>query len=136
MQWVVFGTMVAEELGVTSANVGGMAANPTNQGVANLLGVGFDGAAVVAFGTSLGISADCLQDPLLNERGFWLQDESPEMCGAGIRMGGSLWHVDGTRTPIWRGASLLFSDTRAVLGDLLHYEPGQIKELYADGVVK
>ena len=54
--------MIAEELGVTSANVAAMAANPPNQGVANLLGVGFDGAAVVAFGTSLGLNATFMQD--------------------------------------------------------------------------
>ena len=62
VQWVVFGTMVAEELGVTSGNVVAMAADPPNQNVANLLGVGFGGSAVVAFGTSLGLDATFMQD--------------------------------------------------------------------------
>ena len=70
VQWVVFGTMVAEELGVTSGNVGAMAADPPNQNVANLLGVGFGGDAVVAFGTSLGLDATFMQDVIAEVGNF------------------------------------------------------------------
>lgn len=41
--WVVNNLVLAEELGVTSANVADQAANPPNSSVANLLGVGFEG---------------------------------------------------------------------------------------------
>ena len=43
MRWVVNGMIIAEEQGVTSANVSQMASNPPNNTVARLLGVGFDG---------------------------------------------------------------------------------------------
>ena len=64
VQWVVFATMVAEELGVTSGNVTAMAADPPSQDIANLLGVSFDGAPVFAFGASLGLNATFMQDVL------------------------------------------------------------------------
>ena len=43
VRWVVNGMIIAEEQGVTSANVSQMASNPPNNTVARLLGVGFDG---------------------------------------------------------------------------------------------
>ncbi len=43
VRWVVNGMIIAEEEGVTSANVGQMAASPPNNTVARLLGAGFDG---------------------------------------------------------------------------------------------
>ena len=43
VRWVVNGMIIAEEQGVTSANVGQMAASPPNNTVARLLGAGFDG---------------------------------------------------------------------------------------------
>ena len=45
VRWVVNGMIIAEEQGVTSANVSEMAANPPNNTVARLLGVGFSGGA-------------------------------------------------------------------------------------------
>ncbi|MCG8479486.1 MAG: amino acid ABC transporter substrate-binding protein [Spirochaetales bacterium] len=45
VQWVVFGMIIAEEEGVTGENVMELAANPPNNTVARLLGVGFDGGA-------------------------------------------------------------------------------------------
>ena len=45
VRWIVNGMIIAEEQGVTSANVSQMAANPPNNTVARLLGVGFDGGA-------------------------------------------------------------------------------------------
>ena len=41
VRWMVNGMIIAEEQGVTSANVAQMAANPPNNTVARLLGVGF-----------------------------------------------------------------------------------------------
>ncbi len=62
VQWVVFGTETAEELGVTSANVADMAANPPNINVARLLGVKFGDADATDFG--LGIDVDFMQNVL------------------------------------------------------------------------
>ena len=54
VRWVVNGMIIAEEQGVTSANVSQMAANPPNNTVARLLGVGFAGGAP----SNLGIGHD------------------------------------------------------------------------------
>ena len=61
VQWVVFGTMAAEELGVNSGNVGAMAANPATKEIANLLGVNFEGGEPTNFGASLGLSPTFMQ---------------------------------------------------------------------------
>ena len=62
MQWVVFGMIQAEELGVNSQNVAAMAANPPNTDVARLLGVGVDGGAAPE--PVLGIDVTFMQDVL------------------------------------------------------------------------
>ena len=62
VQWVVYGMINAEELGVTSQNVSAMASSPTNASIARLLGVGFDGGAEPE--PVLGIDADFMQDVL------------------------------------------------------------------------
>ena len=80
-------------------------------------------------------SADCLRDADLNAAGFWVDDPSPEIAGAGVRMGGSIWRIDGDRTPIWRGAPPLYSGTRLVLDRVLGYPPDRVEELVAGGAV-
>lgn len=80
-------------------------------------------------------SGDVLDDEYLVKRGFWIQDESPEVLDSNLRIGGSLWHVDGLRTSIWRGAPLLFGDTRRVLEDLLGYESGRVDQLLDQQVI-
>ena len=45
VRWVVNGMIIAEEQGVTMSNVSQMAANPPNNTVARLLGVGFQGGS-------------------------------------------------------------------------------------------
>ena len=50
VNWVVHGLIAAEELGITQANVAGMAANPPNTEIARLLGVPFGGGSVSALG--------------------------------------------------------------------------------------
>ncbi len=50
VNWVVHGLIRAEEIGITQANVGQMAANPPNAEVARLLGVPFEGGAVATLG--------------------------------------------------------------------------------------
>ena len=59
VQWVVFGLIQAEESGITSANVAAMAANPTDPGMARLLGVPFAGGEVADF--QFGVDATFIQ---------------------------------------------------------------------------
>ena len=63
VRWVVNGMIIAEEQGVTQANVKTMAANPPNNTVARLLGVGFDGGAPSDLGIGHGkIDSTFMQD--------------------------------------------------------------------------
>ena len=62
VQWVVYGMINAEELGVNSSNVSQMAANPPTAAIARLLGVGFDGGSAPE--GVLGIDVDFMQDVL------------------------------------------------------------------------
>ena len=78
---------------------------------------------------------ECLSDVDLNAQGFWVNDESREMAGTGVRIGGSVWHVDGERTEICRGAPPLYSDSRLVLERLLRYAPERVEALTASGAV-
>ena len=89
VQWVVFGTMAADELGVTSANVAQMAANPPNQDVANLLGVGLEGGPVFGFGTSLGLSATFMQD-VISQVGNYDEIYEATIAQVGLPRAGSL----------------------------------------------
>ena len=50
VNWVVYGLINAEELGVTRANVDAQAANPDSTAVARLLGVAFQGGEVADLG--------------------------------------------------------------------------------------
>ena len=50
VNWVVYGLINAEELGVTRANVDAQAANPGNTAIARLLGVAFQGGEVADLG--------------------------------------------------------------------------------------
>ena len=63
VRWVVNGMIIAEEEGVTSDNVAQMAANPPNNTVARLLGVGFAGGAPSDLGIGHGkIKGTFMQD--------------------------------------------------------------------------
>ncbi|MDE2766132.1 MAG: amino acid ABC transporter substrate-binding protein [Chloroflexota bacterium] len=63
VRWVVNGMIIAEEQGVTMGNVGQMAANPPNNTVARLLGVGFQGGAPANLGIGHGrIPSTFMQD--------------------------------------------------------------------------
>ena len=50
VNWVVHGLIAAEELGITQANVGSLAANPPSYAIARLLGVSWQGGAMYAHG--------------------------------------------------------------------------------------
>lgn len=60
VNWTSIGTIVADELGITSANVDEMAANPPNVSVARFLGVPFEGGDITDVG--LGLPPDFMQD--------------------------------------------------------------------------
>lgn len=62
VNWVIMGTIYAEELGVTSRNVDQQAENPDNAGIAALLGVPFEEGESVDSG--LGLDNDFMQNVL------------------------------------------------------------------------
>ena len=78
---------------------------------------------------------EVLADDYLAEREFWRIDSSPEVAPVAPRIGGSVFTVDGRRTEFWRGAPLLFGDTRTVLGELLDYPRERIESLIEQGAV-
>ncbi|MDA1147927.1 MAG: CoA transferase [Chloroflexi bacterium] len=80
-------------------------------------------------------SEDCVSDPYLQERGFWIRDQSPEIAPSGTRIGGAPWILDGDRAPIWRGAPPLFGDTRDVLERVTGYDAATIDQLFDVGAV-
>ena len=101
VQWVVFGTILAEEFGVTSANVSAMAANPPNADVAKLLGVGFDGGAVFDFGAGLGLSATFMQD-VIGQVGNYGEIYAATAETVGLTRAGSL-------NALWTEGGLIFA---------------------------
>ena len=50
VNWVVYGLINAEELGVSQANVAAMASTPPSTAIARLLGVGFEGGEIADLG--------------------------------------------------------------------------------------
>ena len=101
VQWVVFGTMIADELGVTSSNVSAMSANPPSQAVANLLGVSFNGAPVVAFGTILGLGATFMQD-VISQVGNYDEIYARTLAPVGLPRAGSL-------NELWTRGGLIYA---------------------------
>jgi general L-amino acid transport system substrate-binding protein len=101
IQWTVFGTMVADELGVNSQNVQDMAANPPSQAIANLLGASFDGAPVVPFGESLGLDATFMQDVIF-QVGNYDQIYSRTIAQIGLARANSL-------NAIWTEGGLIYA---------------------------
>jgi general L-amino acid transport system substrate-binding protein len=98
--WVVFGTIAAEELGVTSANVADMAANPPNVGVSRLLGVGFEGGEVTD--TGLAVDVTFMQDVLAAVGNYGeIYDKNVEPIG--------LLRREGTVNALWTEGGLIYS---------------------------
>ena len=101
VQWVVFGTILAEELGITSANVAAMAANPPNADVAKLLGVGFDGGTVFDFGKGLGLEPTFMQD-VISQVGNYGEIYAATAELVGLTRAGSL-------NALWTDGGLIFA---------------------------
>jgi len=87
VQWVVFGMMQAEESGITSSNVASMASNPTDPGMARLLGVGFDGGEPSDF--SFGIPVDFMQN-VISQVGNYGEVYDRHLVPLGLTREGSL----------------------------------------------
>jgi general L-amino acid transport system substrate-binding protein len=101
VQWTVFGVIAAEELGVTSANVGDAAANPASADIARLLGVGFDGGEVFDFGPSLGLEPGFMQDVIAAVGNFGeIYDRTIEPIGLAR---------EGSLNDLWTRGGLIYS---------------------------
>jgi general L-amino acid transport system substrate-binding protein len=87
VQWVVFGMMQAEESGINSSNVGQMAANPSNPGMARLLGAPYEGGEVQDF--NFGIPKDFMQK-VLSQVGNYGEVYDRHLVPLGLERAGSL----------------------------------------------
>ncbi len=99
VNWVVLGTIAAEELGVTSANVAAMAADPPSVSVARLLGVGFGGEAVTD--TGLDVDVTFMQD-VLAQVGNYGEIYEANVAPIGIVR-------EGTLNALWTDGGLIYS---------------------------
>tara|TARA_Y100001970_G_scaffold233751_2_gene291565 strand:+ start:6764 stop:7843 length:1080 start_codon:yes stop_codon:yes gene_type:complete len=99
VQWVVFGMMQAEESGITSSNVSAMAANPSDPGMARLLGVGFDGGEPSDF--SFGISVDFMQK-VISQVGNYGEVYDRHLVPLGLTREGSL-------NALWTEGGLIYA---------------------------
>ena len=90
VRWVVNGMIIAEEQGVTSANVAQMAANPPNNTVARLLGVGFDGAAAVDLGIGGGRIDGTFMQSVISQVGNYGEAYAATLEAVGLTRAGSL----------------------------------------------
>ena len=90
VQWVVFGMIIAEEEGVTSSNVSSHAANPANNTIARLLGVGFMGGAPSTLGIGAGkIDTTFMQD-VIRQVGNYGEVYASTLEPVGLTRAGSL----------------------------------------------
>ena len=90
VRWVVNGMIIAEEQGVTSANVSQMAANPPNNTVARLLGVGFDGGPPTNLGIGHGKIASTFMQSVIDQVGNYGEAYSNTLEQVGLTRAGSL----------------------------------------------
>ncbi len=90
VRWVVNGMIIAEEQGVTSANMGQMAANPPNNTVARLLGVGFDGGPPTNLGIGHGKIASTFMQSVIDQVGNYGEAYSRTLEQVGLTRAGSL----------------------------------------------
>ncbi|HUF53384.1 MAG TPA: hypothetical protein VMR52_06395 [Dehalococcoidia bacterium] len=98
VNWIVIGTILAEEAGVTSSNVSAQASAPDNIDIARLLGVPFEGGEV--FEPGLGIDADYMQD-VLAAVGNYGEIYDRNITPIGIER-------DGTLNALWTDGGLIY----------------------------
>ncbi len=99
INWVVIGTIAAEELGVTSSNVAAQAADPPNVAVARLLGVSFEGGGVTD--TGLDVDVTFMQD-VLDQVGNYGEIYETNVTPIGIERAGTL-------NALWTDGGLIYS---------------------------
>ncbi len=90
VRWVVNGMIIAEEQGVTSDNMGQMAANPPNNTVARLLGVGFDGGPPTNLGIGHDKIASTFMQSVIDQVGNYGEVYSLTLEQVGLTRAGSL----------------------------------------------
>ena len=98
VNWVVIGTILAEEAGVDSSNVAAMAAEPPSVDVARLLGVPFEGGEV--FEPGLGIDPAYMQG-VLAAVGNYGEIYDRNITPIGIER-------DGTLNALWTDGGLIY----------------------------
>jgi general L-amino acid transport system substrate-binding protein len=98
VNWVVIGTILAEEAGVDSSNVSAMAAEPPSVDVARLLGVPFEGGEV--FDPGLGIDPTYMQG-VLAAVGNYGEIYDRNITPIGIER-------DGTLNALWTDGGLIY----------------------------
>ena len=89
VRWVVNGMIIAEEQGVNSGNVDAMAANPPNNTVARLLGVGFDGGAPSNLGIGSGKIPGTFMQSVIKQVGNYGQAYESTLEAVGLTRAGS-----------------------------------------------
>ena len=97
VRWVVNGMIIAEEEDVTSQNVDQMAANPPNNTVARLLGVGFDGGAPSNLGVGHGKIDGTFMQNVIRQVGNYGEAYARTLEAVGLTRAGSpnASYIDG-----------------------------------------
>ncbi len=90
VRWVVNGMIIAEEQGVTSANVDRMAANPPNNTVARLLGVGFGSGSPSDLGIGGGKIPGTFMQSVIKQVGNYGEAYDTTLERVGLTRAGSL----------------------------------------------
>ncbi|MEX2375188.1 MAG: amino acid ABC transporter substrate-binding protein [Dehalococcoidia bacterium] len=98
VNWVIMGMVAAEELGVTSENVGTMAEEPPNQEVARLLGSTLDGSA---FQTGFGLQDGFMRN-VIAQVGNYGEVYERNITPLGIEREGSL-------NALWTEGGLMYA---------------------------
>ena len=99
VQWVVYGMIGAEELGLSSANVAEQAASPASTEIAGLLGVATDGGAEPK--DFLGLKVTFMQD-VLSQVGNYGEVYDRTLAPIGLTRAGSL-------NAIWTEGGLIYA---------------------------
>ena len=103
VDWVVIGMILADEAGITSANIDDFIADPPNAEIARLLGVPFEGGEI--FDGGLGIDPDFMQ-AIIREIGNYGEVYEANITPIGIPREGTLndsWTDGGLiYAPPWR----------------------------------
>ena len=89
VRWVVNGMIIAEEQGITSANVGQMATDAPNNTVARLLGVGFSGGPPSNLGVGHGKIASTYMQAVIGQVGNYGEVYSRTLEQVGLTRAGS-----------------------------------------------